>query len=148
MMGHQVESLLFWNGPQGLSFDRVTSLPAMGPHLASPRDFGNAYTREPLENYVSPAYDAQGRRPVSLSWIAQTPPKTQMKFQLRHAESEDRLGSAGWEGSRGEDSFYERSGAIVRKPAAAAQWLQYKATFVSLDGSRSPKLEEVRIDFE
>ena len=59
-LGHQVDSLLFWNGPDGLSFDRATRLPGLGPHLASPRDFGNAYTREPLENYISPAC-----RPVS-----------------------------------------------------------------------------------
>ena len=147
-LGHQVDSLLFWNGPEGLSFDRVTRLPAMGPHLASPRDFGNAYTREPLENYVSPAYHAHGREPVRLSWQAQTPPGTQVKFQLRQAHSEDQLGSARWAGPSGQGSFYERSGETIRMPVGAAKWLQYKATFVSLNGCQSPKLQEVRIDFE
>lgn len=32
--------------------------------------------------------------------------------------------------------------------AGDARWLQYKATFVSLNGCRSPRLEEVRVDFE
>ena len=26
-LGHQVDSLLFWNGPEGLSMDRITRIP-------------------------------------------------------------------------------------------------------------------------
>ena len=145
-LGHQVDSLLFWNGPEGLSFERVTRLPGLGPHLSSPRDFGNAYTREPLENYVSPSYNMGRGVPIHLSWKAQTPEKTQVKFQLRWAESEAKLVRACWQGPAGADSYYQAPGPIKRV-AHDSLWLQYKATLVSLNGCRLPKLEEVRVEF-
>ena len=147
-LGHQVDSLLFRNGPEGLSFDRVTRLPGLGPHLTSPRDFGNAYTREPLENYISPAHNLKSLKPAGFSWKANTPDKTQFKFQLRWAESEAGLEGAHWIGPSGEGSFYKTSGERIRGPERTAGWLQYKATFVSLNGCHSSKLEEVRMDFE
>lgn len=147
-LGHQVDSLLFWNGPEGLSFDRVTRLPGLGPHLSSPRDFGNAYTRESFEEYVSPVYDMNGLKPARLSWKADTPQKTEIRFQLRWAERVEELAGARWQGPTGERSFYEEPGEEIRDVDRAARWLQYKATLVSLNGCRSPKLEEVRVDFE
>jgi hypothetical protein len=146
-VGHKVDSLLFWNGPKGLSLDNVTRLPGLGPHLASPRDFGNAYTRKPLECYISPAYDANGLKPVRLTWKSDTPGKTHVKFQLRWAESEDGLGSATWNGPKGAGTFYESPGEEIRGVERPCKWLQYKAVLVSLNGCRSPKLDEVQVDF-
>jgi hypothetical protein len=147
-LGHQVESLLFWNGPEGLSFDQVSRLPALGPHLSSPRDFGNAYSREPLENYISPAYNTEGRKPLRLSWTAKVPAKTQLKFQLRWAPNEQDLENAPWTGPDGKDSFYQEPGTSIAAVDHQARWLQYKAALVSLNGCLSPGLEEVRVDFE
>ena len=42
---HLVDSLIYWNGPEGLSPERVTRLPGLGPHGFASRDPGNAYTR-------------------------------------------------------------------------------------------------------
>jgi hypothetical protein len=145
-LGHQVDSLLFWNGQQGLSLDRVARLQGLGPHLCSPRDFGNAYTREPLENYISPAYDTAGLRPLKLTWIAEVPEKTQLKFQLRWSDTKDGLQNAAWRGPDGTGTFYETSGQGIGGTEKPARWLQYKAVFVSINGCRSPKLEEVRVD--
>ena len=147
-LGHQVDSLLFWNGPDGISLDRVTRIPGLGPHLSSPRDFGNAFTREPLESYVSPAFDMRGRHPVRLGWQAETPGSTAVRLQLRWAPSEDQLGAAPWQGPAGEDSFYDRPGAALRGLQGKQGWLQYRATLVSPNGSRSARLHEVRVDFE
>jgi len=133
--------LLFANGPDGLCLDSPQRLPALGPHLSSPRDFGNAFTREPCEYYVSPAYDTGGRVATRLSWTAVTPPKTQLKFELRWAGSEEALVAAPWSG------IYEQSGAALTPPAESGQWLQYLATFVSPNGASSAQLEEVRIEF-
>jgi hypothetical protein len=145
-LGHQVDSLLFWNGPQGLSLDKVARLPGLGPHLASPRDFGNAYTREPQESYVSPAYDTKGLQPARLNWNGETPERTQIKFQLRWADTEEGLARTAWQGPNGERTFYDKSGAEIRGVEKPCRWLQYKAVLVSLDGCRSPKLEEVRVE--
>ncbi len=147
-LGHQVDSLLFWNGPEGLSLDRVTRLPAMGPHLASPRDFGNAHTREPCECYVSPPHDVNGRTPTHLSGTAQIPEKTQLRFQLRWADNEQQLADTDWLGPAGPGSFYDEPGRPIVNPPQPSRWLQYKATFVSLNGTRTPRLEEVRVEFQ
>ena len=70
-----------------------------------------------------------------------TPPKTQLKFELRWAGSEEALAAAAWTG------IYEQSGAAITPPAESGQWLQYRATFVSQNGASSAQLEELRIEF-
>lgn len=147
-LGHQVDSLLFWNGPEGLSLDRVTRLPGLGPHLACSRDFGNAYTREPMEYYVSPAYDTQGGKPTRIHWDAEVPDKTGLKFQLRWARRLDDLPHAAWTGPDGQGTFFKESGLAAPGIGGDVQWLQYKAIFVSPNGCRSAKLREVRIDLD
>ena len=119
----------------------------MGPHLASSRDFGNALSREPLENYVSPAYDLQGRTPARISWEAAVPANTAVQLQLRGGDSEEALDAAVWTGPDGEGSFYEESGSVV-VGMDGARWLQYRATLVHGNGCRSPGLSEVRVEFE
>lgn len=141
-LGHQVDSLLFANGPDGLDFENPQHLPALGPHLASPRDVGNGLTREPTEAYVSPAFDSEGRPATCLSWTAATPPKTSLTFELRWAASEDALTAAPW------SAAIEQSGTAITSPDRGGQWLQYRATFVSLNSACSAKLEEVRVAFE
>lgn len=145
-LGHQVDSLLFWNGPEGLSLDRVTRLPGLGPHLVSSRDFGNAYTREPLERYISPPFDMRNQTPVRIHWEAEIPETTALKFQLRWAGSEKELERALWHGPNGEGTYYERSGEEVQRVPPAARWLQYRATFVSFRGCASVQLREVRVE--
>ena len=145
-LGHQVDSMLFWNGPDGLDFEAPARIPAMGPHLASSRDFGNAYTREPLENYVSPVQDLRGRRPRRISWEATVPDSTGLRLQLRGADSEDGLSAAAWTGPEGEGSYYEVSDSTV-VGLEEARWLQYRATLVHTNGCRSPQLTEVRVEF-
>lgn len=145
-LGHQVDSLLFWNGPEGLSPDRVTRLPGLGPHLSCPRDFGNTYTREPMEYFVSPPENLDGMTPGRIIWDADVPKKTNLKFQLRWARTEQGLESAPWHGPDGEGSSYDHPGQEIRMVDSVANWMQYKAVFFSLNGCRSPKLREVRIE--
>ena len=144
--GHQVDSLIFWNGPEGLSWDRTTRLPSMGPHFLTNRDFGNAYTREPLERYISDPFDLDGRIPLSLCWDAHVPPTTQLRFQLCWADNEADLERAAWQGPNGQGTYYETSGQHIEGVNASSQYLQYRAEFVSLYGCRSPQLSEVRIE--
>ena len=144
--GHQVDSLILWNGPQGLSLDRVTRLPGLGPHALTPHPPGNAFTREPMESYISPPKELNGRTPVRIVWDADVPAGTALKFQLRRAASRKGLAEAAWRGPGGSRTYYEQSGQIEGVDDAA-QWLQYRAVFVSPNGALSPKLREVRIEF-
>ena len=46
---HYANSLIYWNGPDGLRADRRTELPAVGPHAQISVDVGNIMTRELAE---------------------------------------------------------------------------------------------------
>ena len=145
-LGHRVDSLLFRNGPGGLDLEQPTRLPGMGPHLSTPRDFGNAFTREPCERYRSPACELAGRRPVWVDWNAGTPPRTAVELQLRWAGSREELARAPWHGAAGAGSTFQVPGAVVgfRGPQ---RWMQYQATLISLDGCSTPSLREVTVEF-
>ena len=146
-IGHKVDSLIYWNGPEGISPDRVTPLPGLGPHFFTTRDPGNIYTREPTEHYVSPAFDMRGQRPTAIHWQAGVPETTGLRFQLRWARSEAELAEAQWQGPAGEGTYYVRSGQHVPAIPGTAGWLQYRAIFVSPNNCLSPRLREVRVDF-
>ena len=146
-VGHQVDSLIYWNGPDGLSPDRVTRLPGLGPHYLTTRDFGNAYTREPQESYISPPFEMQQQIPRRIHWEAETPDTTELKFQLRWADSAEELERAVWHGPEGPETYYTTSGQEL-PGVPPARWLQYRAVFVSLYGIRSARLREVRIDLQ
>ena len=145
-LGHRVDSLLFNNGPNGLDLDNPTRLPGMGPHLSTPRDFGNAFTREPCERYRSPVCELAGRRPQRVEWIANTPPRTAVELQLRWAASRAKLETAPWHGANGPGSTFRTSGAVVGF-RGEQRWLQYQATLTSFDGCNTPSLREVTIEF-
>ncbi|MDE0219416.1 MAG: VCBS repeat-containing protein, partial [Spirochaetaceae bacterium] len=144
-LGHRVDSLLFHNGPEGLDLDHPVRLPGMGPHLSTPRDFGNAFTREPCERYRSPPYDLAGRRPVRVDWIADTPPRTSVELQLRWADSREDLATAPWHGADGAGSTFAHPGRVVGL-GGPQRWLQYQATLTSLDGCSTPSLREVSVE--
>ena len=143
-LGHQVESMLFWNGPDGLDFENPARIPGLGPHLTCGRDFGNALTREPVEQYTSPPMELAGRHPVRIDWIGDAPGNTDLRFELRWAESENDLNSSIWHGPSGPGDFYLAPGSLNIDPGA--RWLQYRASFVSPNGCGTPKLTEVRFD--
>ena len=144
--GHQVDSLIYHNGPEGMSPDRVTRIPGLGPHWMSTRDPGNAHTREPVEHYESPPFELQGRTPARIEWDADVPDVAKLKFQLRWAEQRDELPLAPWTGPHGPESCYVQSGEAVAPAPSAARWLQYRAHFVCPNVCMSPQLREVRIE--
>ena len=144
-LGHQVDSLIYWQGPEGIDWDNPTPLPGMGPHWLTARDAGNALTRQPVEHYVSPPFALQGRPPASLSWNAEIPKTTALRFQLRWANAPDRLKEMAWHGPDGAGTHYVSSGDTVRSVPDTARVIQYRAEFVSPYGIASPRLKEVRI---
>ena len=144
-LGHRVDSLLFHNGPDGLDLDHPVRLPGMGPHLSTPRDFGNAFTREPCERYRSPPYELAGRRPVRVDWIADTPSRTAVELQLRWAPSREELAAAPWYGAEGAGTTFAQPGPAPGF-AGPQRWLQYQATLTSLDGCSTPSLREVSVE--
>ena len=100
-----------------------------------------------MESYFSPPFALADGMPTRIHWDAVVPESTQLKFQLRWAEREDRLDQAPWCGPGGvAGGTYEQSGRPVGGIGPAARWLQYRAIFISPNSARSPRLREVRVD--
>ena len=146
-LNHQVDSLIYWNGPHGLSGDRVTRLPGMGPHRLNVRSPGNPYTREPVVSYFSPSYETGGHRPCRISWEAEVPGTTALRFQLRGATTEEGLDAAPWLGPGGEGTCFETTGEEVPALFQWSRYIQYRALFTSRYGCRSPRLRAVQVEF-
>ena len=146
-IGHQVDSLIYWNGPDGFFAKEPTRIPGLGPHGMYSYDHGNAYTRKPEENYFSQPYESGDRGASSIHWESEETDLLKIKFQLRVSDTEGGLETATWSGPEGDKSYYETTGEAIEGISSDAQWLQYKATLVSPYGCGSPKLHEVRIVF-
>lgn len=145
-IGHQVDSLIYWNGPDGFFAKEPTRLPGLGPHGMYSYDHGNAYTREPEEHYFSPPFELGDRVASRIHWESEESDLLEIKFLLRWSETKEGLETAPWSGPGGGKSYYETSGETIEGVPGNAQWLQYKATFISPYGCGSPKLKAVRID--
>jgi hypothetical protein len=143
---HTVGSNIFWGGPEGYSGKRRQWLPTFGPHFSAGWDVGNLYDRSPQEEYISaPLEIPAGRSPTRLSWTAQTPHRTGVKFQMRSAPSSELLEQSSWTGLEGEGSFFTNSPSKLTV-SAESRWLQYRAILVSEDGGSTPYLDSVQID--
>ena len=142
-VAHNAPAVLYWNGPDGISEERTTRFPAMGPHSLTTRDPGNVRDRGPGEVYVSPAIALGGGVPVALDWDADVPEGTELRFEVRWAADEAGLRAAPWAGPTGPGSFWLHPGPITAGPPAAVA--QYRATFVSQTGASSPRLRAVSL---
>ena len=76
------------------------------------------------------------------------PKKTRLAFELRWAETEPGLDEAKWCGPGGEGTHYDSPGTSLSGVPDNAEFLQYRATFVSENGCLSPKLREVTVGLE
>ena len=146
-IGHQPDSMIYWNSPDGFSTDNTTRIKSLGPHGTACHNHGNIYTRKPEEAYISIPFDISGKKPKTISWEANVIQPAALKFQLRWSDTKRGLETAAWMGSKGENTYYKNSGEKIKKIAKKAKWLQYRAVFVSPYSCRSPKLREVRIDY-
>lgn len=142
---HFVDSLLYFNGPSGFHVENRIGLPSEGVHYDVGMDIGHIRDRSFQFDYVSSPYPLDGKRPVSISWIAQTPARTTVRFQLRVAATEGELGSAAWRGPGGVGTYYSESGAPISKESGEGRWLQYRAILDTFNGAASPILDRVEI---
>ena len=146
-LGHNVDSLIYWNSPDGFKPSAVTRIPGLGPHSMYAYNHGNAFTREPFEQYISPPFNMGERTPSKINWESEETQLLEIKFQLRWANTLEKLEKAKWLGPSEKKPFYEKSGDKIQGVSQLARWIQYKAILVSPYGCGSPKLYEVRMDF-
>jgi len=144
---HQVDSRLYWGGPQGFRGDNYLAIPSIGAHYDVGVDLGNIRDRSFIFDYVSSPHNCNGKRPVAVRWDAYLPPRTSLKFQLRSAATKEALPNAVWMGPEGPSSLYTVSESRVQSLPEGA-WLQYRAVFDTFNGANSPVLDTVEVTFE
>ena len=138
--------MLFWGGPDGFSAQRRWEVPSIGPSGLNVRDPGNSYDRGLYEDYISSPYRIpEGLAPRTISWVAETPHRTSVRFQVRVASSRERLQDAEWVGPEGGDSWFTRSGSRIR--GLEGRWIQYRARLGAPNAAATPYLTSVTITF-
>jgi len=143
---HRTDSFLYWGGPEGFSTQRRLDLPARGPHLMTVTEPGNVYDRRPSYRYLSALKEfPQAKRLRSIDWKADTPPGTNVRFQVRSADSPEALLAASWEGASGPGSdFTEPTSAPL---PLHGPWTQFQAILEN-PGGGLPVIHAVTLDFE
>ncbi|MCE5250514.1 VCBS repeat-containing protein [bacterium] len=137
---HSIESYIYWGSPDGYSVGRRTSLPTIGPHFLKNIDKGNIYNRSPFFDYISPPIILPDKvKRVTVEWTGETPHNTDIRFEYRSAADEAGLAKAKW--------LTVTSGKPF-SPGRGAQFIQYRAVFISPDGGSSPVLKEVVLTCE
>jgi hypothetical protein len=138
---HQTDSMIYWGGEGGFSAERRMLIPSYGPHPVNIRDVGNSYDRGLYEDYISSAHEfSPGISPAEISWKAQTPHGTAVKFQVRSADAREGLEAAKW------GNWIESSGSKI--DGIRGRWIQYRARLITPNGGATPYLESVTISFK
>ncbi len=151
---HRAHSFLFWGGPEGFSDYRKVQLPTDGAHETTFVDAGHIYHRRYEIVYTSAVHDCgTDVRLKRLTWRAQTPHGSSLRFQVRCASRSpagnvqgDAISEASWRGPAGLDSFFEDSGQDITT-TVGGRFVQYRAWFRSADGSNYPTLEDVELEW-
>lgn len=109
-------------------------------------------TFELTGTYDSPTYDTTSVIALYnyIEWTITTPPSSSIEFQIRTADTQANLSGATWVGPDGTNGTrYSTSGEeITLDPGALGnRWVQLRA-YLTGDGSVTPILEEVTIDYE
>jgi hypothetical protein len=140
-------SLPGWSGPNfyykiDITSYTFTNTPRIEPRVDYCRVIFTGYFSEGVfesENYDSNTFPYW----KTLNWTATTPPGTDVKFQLKTADSQ---GFVGPDGSS--DSYYTTSGQSIWEGHKRDRYIRYKAILSTSNLSITPILEEVIITYE
>ena len=142
---HRTNSFLYWGGASGFSTTRRLLIPSKGTHWLSVADMGNVRDRTDEFEYLSVPYDSGKNCDVErITWMAATPGKTKIRFQVRAGSDKESLARSPWKGPKGENSFFEQPGLLK---SVQGQWIQYKAILSSPNGANSPILHSVTLEY-
>lgn len=137
---HIGRSYIFWGGPDGLSDDRKTEIPTIGPHNMSNVDPGNLMDRGDRERYTSEAFHLPASTTVrSIQWEGHCTSTSWVELELRSAEDEAGLSAAPWISvSAGEDLAALGFHGVV----------QYRAALCAKCACGTPRITSITVDYE
>ncbi|VAX21021.1 hypothetical protein MNBD_IGNAVI01-402 [hydrothermal vent metagenome] len=140
---HHTNSLLYWGSKDGFSDKNVQKLPSVGAHYDMGVDIGNIYNRENEFSYISSPYLSDELNTVSIDWDAEVPADTDLKFQIRTADSEASLKKATWNGPKGAGTYFTKTDNSITN--LSGRWIQYRVIFNMGNGADTPILNKVEI---
>ena len=144
---HRTDSFLYWGGPNGYVAEHRLDLPSRGTHLMTVTDHGNISDRQHDYHYISPAKELVSAEMLrAISWSADTPPGTSLRFQLRSATTFAGLADAPWEGPAGHNTYFHTALADTHL-GLKGRWVQFRAT-LSNPGGGLPVLKSVSLTFD
>ena len=144
---HKAYSAVWWNGPDGFDEKRVTLLPTEGPHGISSVDPGNLADRGPDEYCLSAPFELpDGSAVASISWEAETRPKTWVKAQLRFAATKQGLETVPWTGPNGPNTWYEKTHLATGRDGPQ-RWVQYRLALGSANSVSTPRVTQVDVHY-
>jgi hypothetical protein len=145
---HVTDSFLFWGGPAGFKPENKLRILGRGVHFRKSTDeVGHIYDRGYLFDYVSSPYQYGAKQPSRISWVAEEPHKSKVRFQIRVAKSKADLKKAPWHGASGEGSYFtERNSSLKMLPKGSC--MQYRAVLDTYNGVHAPVLDTVEVAFE
>jgi len=145
---HRAHSRIYWGGPRGFDRHRVSWLPTTGPHQMATTDPGNLLDRRPREIFTSRIIRPRSSlRPLLLTWRAEQPPGTTLRFQIRAGTTPEALHRAPWWGPRGAQTFFTGSPARLDGLPLSGPYVQYRAWFDANPAGSAPHLDRVEIVF-
>ncbi len=134
---HVSHSFIFWGGPDGLSFDRKTVLPTIGPHGMSTVDPGNIMDRGPKEHYTSEIKELpQGEKLKSVKWEGICTSTSWVEVEVRAAKSLEALEDANW--------IQVESGADI-SGLGLGGCVQYRLALCAKCSCGTPRIESVTV---
>jgi hypothetical protein len=144
---HVGHSAVWWNGPDGFDERKTTRLPTRGPHGMISAEPRNTSDGGDAEFYTSCPYALPPGSQVSgIGWLADLPPKTDVRAQLRSAESEAALQAAPWQGPRGPESWFEE-GERLAPGRLSGPWIQYRLALGATNAVSTPRVREVSVTY-
>jgi len=137
---HVSHSFIFWGGPDGLSFDRKTVVPTIGPHGMSTVDPGNILDRGPKEHYTSEVKELPaGAKLTSIAWEGVCTSTSWVEVEVRAAATAAELDAAAWQTveSGADISALNLTGAV-----------QYRLALCAKCACGTPRIESVTVKYE
>ncbi len=133
---HNTASKIFLNDGNRFANPHIDTVPTHGPHWMYNSDMGHIYDRSWRQIYKSSIfnYDEQATKGM-LSYAADIPEGTQLKFVIRSGAEKDKLKENPWQ--------TVESGEF--KLSETDRFFQYKAMFISDNGDRFPMLDRVNL---
>ncbi len=144
---HYADTFLYYGSASGFRVENRLGIPTIGVHYDIGVDIGHIRDRSFIFDYVSSAHQCIEGKPSRITWAAQTPHRTSVRFQVRSASNREALEKSLWCGPSGPGSFFNSPGGEIRD-VSKGDWIQYRAFLDTFNGAQSPILDTVTIEMD